>query len=406
MKFLWILIALITCQSAFSQEMTKEELDLKQAALTKQLNVAEKIGEIHGSYRIVRDIYFTGPKSVNVRVEKHYADVSRWLENWIAILSKMNNQNWLSYLESPELKTALNQQAHLLKEIEFEYAGIGIAANEGLDRIKGLPKLDLKEFETQASAGNEAVFLHRYSANLIYVNEQMDFLKTRFSASLDALHPSNGGNVVDLLKNLQRGIADKIKLISTIRKLEFPELKGRIEAVERMLATDKAVEPALTRAVNYYKEGEMHLSNADYLGAEKTLAAFKRSLDRDFRRFEDSAVYAQDRVKQAKALAQANYNALEASLKNGFGSFGGREHALRYFITQKSYKQRGATPLKTCREQNGQLGQHRHFYDCNLFRANVLPFLTRLNEVEEGLLEVIANQLKAVYQGPLSEKGT
>jgi hypothetical protein len=383
---------------AGSQEQTA--LDRQQAVLTSQLNFAEKLADTHGRYRVVRDLYLTGAEGVLPLSKDLFASITKWLNTWVAGLGERTQGDWLNAAGGESLRSFTQQQSSQIEEIAVKYEKLLGAARRGHVLAKALPRLNMDEYKKERARGHgDDIFMDSYQDQLTAFNEQLNTLTQIFAETEAALNSDSERSLIQHLRVLNEGIAVNMQMLTSLYSMYYPELESQVVAVERLMATQKALEPILANASRFYSNGLQQAARADYLAAEELLKQLK-----DFRALGFAAMesegHDQQRVSQVKALVDTQISDLTSNLEIKIASRGGRAPALRAYI--KRYAMQGAsTPLNYCRRTLGKLSAYRHYYDCNLFRTNVAPFLNRLDELDVGALEEIVKGLRKVYQGPL-----
>lgn len=392
-------MALSTVPTALANE--RVDMDRKQAVLTKQLEFAEQLAAHHGRYKVIRDQYLTSNTGLFQRNTKCFTAIRSWLETWATGLQELTQGNWVERLQDPKFVDFTNKQALALEDLFVQYRELVSFANRGHNLSRELVPLNMQSFLDEAARGfGDDIFLQNYAENLDFYNQQVKSMQNLFSQSVDLLNQSGTEKVLAKLQQLNNGIHANIKMQTSMRKLYFPQLKQQIKLIELMLATERALDPVTSQVVRLYQRGQDESERkADFLAAEATIKELDAIIQEEFVPFEGQAKYDQDRVKQAKALARLHASDLKNLVELHVQSEGGRDEALKSFIKKNSRR-----AYDICRVKSGKIHPNRHLLDCNLLRKNIMPFTRNLDQIDVKLLEVMAKNLRDVFQGPLNKE--
>ncbi|MFW7381753.1 MAG: hypothetical protein ACOH5I_23290 [Oligoflexus sp.] len=401
-----LIISLVSGQVFASTKEERFEINRKQAIITKQLDLAERIGSIHGRYRAIRDKHLNGNGGLFQITTSLYSEIDAWLKGWLEGLRIVGEQELIASVENQGdngLMMLLYRQNQKLEKIASHHNQLISVANTGYNLSLQLPRYKLDEFEKEIDRGHsDGIYIHHFKDNLEFFNMQIDEMTKVFREAKDNLVIYNEDNIIDQLRNLNHQLFLKFDFLIKFKKIRYPDLEERIALAEKMLATDKALAPIISHISKLYEIGLNQHSRSNFLGIRSTLNAMETEINSMFSHFIGKEAYDQSRVNQFRAILSLQMKSLENKAELTVESYGGHIAALKSYLYKYAYSD-STSPYWHCREYDGVFAETRLLYDCNLYRKNVYPFLFDLDKVDDETLELIARQLHTVYLGPLAK---
>ena len=390
--------------SARADEQEIRQLNEKQALLTRQLNAGEKIGSAYGRYVTVRDLFMVGSDGIIQQSTQFFNELDAWILGWGEVLNRLESEDIVDVVSDPQFLQTVADYRINFEKIGYRFTKIINLTRTGLEQSRQIPRINLEEFhELKTQKNPEALFIDAFQEHLNSFYSSVDALEESFIDADSALRSVGSAAYLEIYRNYSNRIYTNIQLAAAMQKLKFPELEQQITLAERMLATEKVLNPVMQKAKLSFREGLDLVNQSDFLAAEQRLKVLTELHEYGFIDFESNQHLDQYRVKQNKALVQIQINNLALSLHNSIALEGGRANALRDFIRDKAVKS-NRSPDRYCKLYSNQPSKFRYYFDCNLFRKNVRPFIDKLDQIDEAMLEVIVESLKRVYQGPLTKE--
>ncbi len=398
-------------KSALAED-TVETLNLKQAALTDQLNFAEKVSGVYGRYIVIRDSYMQGSTGVASQYVVLHSELDKWYKKWPTFIGRLSvnteaeiQANLTGSVTQPSLESEFSSRVSELETFTVKYRQILQRSREGYSLVQALPRISLSDLTNQQDPVTDQVQLiqkKNLGPYLDKLNRNMDVLQSLFAEANQSMQR----DLLDRLQRFKNDVHTIMEIKATLYSLEFPGLEAEIAKFESILATDQALEPIVTKNTQLFQSISNAILAANFLDAEQGIREMRKSLDIDYVIFLRDPSFDKERINSIKTLTNLQLKDLESRLGATFAAKGGRREALAEFILKYS-----PTAAAYCNE-GGRYRARRHNLDCNLFKKNVAPFISILqsgkhsDKLGEGQLEVIVTSMKNVFAGPFSKEKT
>ncbi len=406
LKNIFLGIVFWTSIPVHAQVESLPTLNSKQAMLHKQLNFFDQVSDSYGRYIVIRDNDYFGKAGVVETSKGLYKDFDLWLEKWPDFIQRLSFSNEQIIQEniggSANRKPLQDEFGDLVKSFEklrIRYALLATKSQEGLLKVKSVPRLDVLDYQNLTEPAVEEVNLVKkkdLGSTVALINKNLNGIERNFKE----LNTSMQSDFIDNVDNFEHDVMKIIRLKTAIAALQFDTLKAEIANFTKMIETDRALDEVSAKSLSLFEKANSSMAKGDFLATESFLKGLESLLAEDFNSYSDTARYDQERVSSMRKIISLQKDEISRKIKNTVKLNGGRRDAIADFIVTES-----SSIAKVCRNAKS-VG--RTAYDCQLFRKMLVPYLVDLRDgtktdiLGEPQLEVLAKILKNVKSGPLS----